>query len=58
MRQTLELLDGRKYVTEDGWQTVWKLDDNDLFVVTGNEASHIRYLALVQQGTHEDKPKR
>lgn len=63
MRQTLELVgSSQTYYTDDDWQTVWKMHTDTRThhqqVTDKAEADRIRYLALVQAGTHEDKPKR
>lgn len=56
-RQTLELVDGTSYFTEDDWQTIWRAEPGvaPVPVTDKLEADNVRYLALVQAGTHEEK---
>lgn len=52
MKDDLDMLDGRKYTSTDGWQTIKRiLPDGKTRRVTGDEANLIRYLAMVQAGS-------
>lgn len=46
----LYMLDGRRYFTADGWQTI-RADRPDGRRVTGDEAKVILLLAIYQSGT-------
>lgn len=55
-RQRVEMVDGRVYYSEDGWETVWKSRwPADGFIrvsreVTGKEADRARFLWAMQAG--------
>lgn len=49
-RETIEMLDGRVYFSDDNWQTVFRQrrDDSRHRVVTGKEADLARFIAVAQ----------
>lgn len=63
-REAVEMVDGRVYFSDDGWQTVWKRrashwsDDfakQPSIKVTGKEADFARYLAASQASWSGDR---
>lgn len=61
-RETVELVDGSVYFSDDHWRTI----DEDMFAdqgggsrrLKGKEADRIRYIALVQHGGGRDEVTR
>lgn len=52
MKDDLHMLDGRKYITTDGWKTIKRvLPDGKTRLVTDEEADLVRYLSMIQAGS-------
>jgi hypothetical protein len=56
-RETVELVTGEVFFSDDHWRTIWKLSLGGSGLsrpVTGKAADRIRYVALVQHGGGRD----
>lgn len=51
MNDDLHMIDGRVYMTTDGWRTITLKFDGRQRRVVGREADNVRFLAMVQAGT-------
>lgn len=52
-RETIEMLDGRKFFSEDNWQTIWQArgmpnGSSHRKIANKGEADRIRFLAVAQ----------
>lgn len=53
MTESVELVDGRVYLSNDDWVTVYRMGKPR--PITGHEADRIRYIAAVQHGGGRDE---
>lgn len=54
-RETVELVTGDVFYSDDNWVTVWRRDPHGQVRAVGpTRADHIRYLALVKYGGGRD----
>jgi len=57
-RETVELIDGSVFVSDDHWVTVYRIPlggRGGLTPVVGKRADEVRYIALVQHGGGRDE---
>lgn len=53
-RETLEMLDGRVYYSEDNWHTIWQAGEKPRKVTDKGEADRIRFLVVAQSSGGPD----
>lgn len=48
-RETLEMLDGRVFYSDDNWHTIWQAGEKPRQLTDKGEADRIRFLAIAQR---------